>query len=49
MEFGKIELVFEWNQLNFNQTLSLVFAKAYISAGFLGYAKNQELQAHSVI
>ena len=49
MDFGKMKPVFGWIQLNFNQTPGLVLAKAYISAGFLGYAKNHKLQAHSVI
>ena len=33
----------------FQPNSGLVFAKAYILAGFLGYAKNHELSAHSVI
>ena len=40
---------FWWIQLNFKQTLGLVFAKTYISAGFLNYAKKSWTQAHSVI
>ena len=43
MDFGKIEPVFGESNSFFNETMGLVFAKAYISAGFLGYAQNYEL------
>ena len=41
--FGQNWTNFGWIQLNFNQTLGSIFAKAYSSAGFLNYAKNHEL------
>ena len=43
MDFGKIEPVFDGSNSISIKTLGLVSAEAYISAGFLGYAKNHEL------